>query len=210
MLSACRQLARRAGAVALDNLPVPGGARGFGTKRVRQRRRSRGRIIQLKETHFEPKPEGYQPLPLSLLASGPIRRVLSTRSVEAQRLAGAIDWERYKCDVKGVRWHASGAWRVQFDKRDYEHNFFVKCSCYFRVPVYGFDRAKELAIAYRRRMEAEWDEQQRIWAKLDAKRDAERARRREERKQIAEADNFEEESSIWGQQAEMPLAEPRS
>ena len=49
----------------------------------RQRRRSRGRILQLKETHYEPKEEGYQPLPLSLLASGPIRRVLSTRTVEA-------------------------------------------------------------------------------------------------------------------------------
>ena len=70
--------------------------RPFGTKRVRpslepflafhncrQRRRSRGRILQLKETHYEPKEEGYQPLPLSLLASGPIRRVLSTRTVEA-------------------------------------------------------------------------------------------------------------------------------
>ncbi|CAJ1360009.1 unnamed protein product [Effrenium voratum] len=78
------------------------GARCFGTKRVRQRRRSRGRIIQLKETHYEPKPEGYQPLPLSLLASGPIRRVLATRTVEAKRLVGVIDWERYKCNVKEV------------------------------------------------------------------------------------------------------------
>lgn len=31
--------------------------RAFGTKRVRQRRRSRGRILQKKETHYEPKPE---------------------------------------------------------------------------------------------------------------------------------------------------------
>eukprot|EP00933_Yihiella_yeosuensis_P084904 TRINITY_DN9964_c0_g1_i1.p1 TRINITY_DN9964_c0_g1~~TRINITY_DN9964_c0_g1_i1.p1 ORF type:complete len:248 (-),score=48.35 TRINITY_DN9964_c0_g1_i1:128-871(-) len=182
----------------------PLGARHFGTKRVRQRRRSRGRIIQLKESHYEPKPEGYQPLPLSLLASGPIRRVLSTRTQEAQRLAGCIDWERYKCDVKGVRWHACGGWRVQFDKRDYEHNFFVKCSCYFRVQVYGFDKAKELAIAYRRRLEAEWDEQQQIWAKLDEKRELERTKRRAEREQQAlQSEDFEDiEVSIWGDKEE--------
>ncbi|CAE7918483.1 unnamed protein product [Symbiodinium necroappetens] len=177
------------------------GSRAFGTKRVRQRRRSRGRIIQLKETHYEPKPEGYQSLPMSLLASGPIRRVLSTRSAEAGRLAGAIDWERYKCDVKGVRWHASGAWRVLFNKKDYEHNFFVKCSCYFRVPIYGFDRAKELAIAYRRRLESEWDEQLRIWADLDEKREQQRAARRAERALMMEQQD-PAERSIYGTEDE--------
>eukprot|EP00435_Cladocopium_sp_Y103_P057688 s694_g20.t1 len=177
MLAAFRGLPR----LLVDGKDVAWTARAFGTKRVRQRRRSRGRILQLKETHYEPKPEGYQPLPLSLLASGPIRRVLSTRSVEAKRLAGSIDWERYKCDVKGVRWHACGGWRVLFNKKDFEHNFFVKCSCYFRVAIYGFDRSKELAIAYRKRLEAEWEEQQQIWAELDRKREEEKAKRRAKR-----------------------------
>ncbi|CAJ1403831.1 unnamed protein product [Effrenium voratum] len=175
------------------------GARCFGTKRVRQRRRSRGRIIQLKETHYEPKPEGYQPLPLSLLASGPIRRVLATRTVEAKRLVGVIDWERYKCNVKGVRWHAVGGWRVTFDRKDHYHNFFVRCSCYFRVAIYGFERGKELAIAYRKRLEAEWDEQQRIWAELDAKREAERLKRRAraESEKAKSSDSAPSEISIF-------------
>merc|ERR1712187_446505 len=135
----------------------------FGVKKVRQRRRSRGRIIQPKQTHYEPKPDGYKPLPISLLASGPVRRVLTTGTLEANRLAQSVDWDQYKSDVKGVRWHPVGGWRVQFDKRNYEHNFFVKCSCYFRVALYGFHRAKELAIGYRLRLEAEWEEQERIW-----------------------------------------------
>lgn len=45
------------------------------------------------------------------------------------------------------------------------------------MAIYGFDRAKELAIAYRRRLEAEWEEQQGIWAVLDEKRAAARAHR---------------------------------
>jgi len=160
---------------------VPMGVRGFAVKRIPQRRRSRGRIIQLKQTHWQPKPDDYQPLPMSLLGNGPIRRLLSAGTVEANRLVGAVSWDRYKCDVKGVRWHPVGGWRVQFDRRDYEHNFFVKCSCYFRVQLYGFDRAKELAIAYRKRLEAEWEEQQQIWAKLDEKREAERLKRKKEK-----------------------------
>lgn len=40
----------------------------------------------------------------------------------------------------GVRWHPSGSWRVQFKRRCYEHNYFVNCSCYFRVGQWGFDR----------------------------------------------------------------------
>merc|ERR1712060_888969 len=101
--------------------------------------------------------------------------------MEAKQLAGSVDWEKYKSNVKGVRWHAAGAWRVQFDRRDYEHNFFVKCDCYFRVAIYGFDRAKELAIGYRKRLEAEWEEQVRIWAQLDEKRELQRLERRAER-----------------------------
>mmetsp|Transcript_48874 Transcript_48874/g.109900 ORF Transcript_48874/g.109900 Transcript_48874/m.109900 type:complete len:252 (+) Transcript_48874:85-840(+) len=179
---------------------APGGARAFSTvKRVTQRRRSRARIVQLKQTHYEPKPDGYAPLPLSLMASGPIRRVIRAGTVEAKQLAGAVDWERYKCDVPGVRWHPVGGWRVQFDRRDYEHNFFVKCSCYFRVSIYGFDRAKELAIGYRKRLEAEWEEQQRIWAQLDAEREAKRLQKRVEREQAMIAQDFEDgRDSIWG------------
>mmetsp|Transcript_17145 Transcript_17145/g.45666 ORF Transcript_17145/g.45666 Transcript_17145/m.45666 type:complete len:225 (+) Transcript_17145:104-778(+) len=174
-------------------------ARAFGTKRVTQRRRSRGRIIQLKQTHYEPTPEGYSPLPLSLLANGHIRRTLKAGTQDANRLVSQVDWERYKCDVTGVRWHAVGAWRVQFDRKDYEHNFFVKCSCYFRVSIYGFDRAKELAIGYRRRLEAEWEEQQRIWARLDAQREAARLQRRRERELALEAsEHGGAEESIWG------------
>ena len=37
--------------------------------------------------------QGYQPLPLSLLASGPIRRVLSTRSVEARAQGSEGNWQ---------------------------------------------------------------------------------------------------------------------
>eukprot|EP00927_Polykrikos_kofoidii_P005904 TRINITY_DN12371_c0_g1_i3.p1 TRINITY_DN12371_c0_g1~~TRINITY_DN12371_c0_g1_i3.p1 ORF type:complete len:326 (-),score=39.67 TRINITY_DN12371_c0_g1_i3:184-1161(-) len=155
-----------------------GSVRAFGIKKVRQRRRSRGRIIQAKQHHYEPKPDGYRPLPLSLLGSGPVRRVLMTGTEEAKRLAGMVDWERYKSDHPGVRWHPVGGWRVQFDRRDYEHNFYVKCDCYFRVGVYGFDRAKHLAMAYRSRLEAEWEEQQRIWYDLDSKREARRLEKR--------------------------------
>merc|ERR1712217_495661 len=109
------------------------------------------------------KPEGYQPLPVSLLGSGYIRR-------------------------------------VQLDRRDYEHNFFVKCSCFFRVNIYGFDRAKELAIGYRKRLEAEWEEQQVIWARLDANRESKRLARRAERERLQQAADFEDqrEDSIWG------------
>lgn len=163
------------------NPAAAAGIRAFGAQRVRQLRRTRGRIIQLKQTHYEPKPEGYSPLPLSLLGSGPIRRVLKAGTVEAKRLAGSVDWDRYKCDVRGVRWHPVGGWRVQFDRRNYEHNFFVKCSCYFRVAIYGFDRAKELAVGYRRRLDAEWEEQMRIWADLDVRRETARLEKRQQR-----------------------------
>mmetsp|Transcript_27662 Transcript_27662/g.69643 ORF Transcript_27662/g.69643 Transcript_27662/m.69643 type:complete len:223 (+) Transcript_27662:98-766(+) len=186
----------------ISGLPheVPCGARSFGIRRVKQRRRSRGRIIQLKQTHYEPKPDDYSPLPLSLLGSGPIRRVLKAGTVEAQQLAGAVEWDKYKCDVPGVRWHPVGGWRVQFDRRNYEHNFFVKCSCYFRVQLYGFDRAKELAIAYRRRLEAEWEEQQQIWARLENEREVARIQRREAKERARLAAEYEDETgeSLWG------------
>merc|ERR1719330_793574 len=179
---------------------IPSGARTFALKRVKQRRRSRGRIIQLKQTHYEPKADDERPLPISLLGSGHVRRLLKADTMEAKRLAGGVDWEKYKCDVKGVRWHPMGGWRGQFDRKDHEHNFFVKCSCYFRVQLYGFDRAKELAIAYRQRLEAEWEEQQQIWARMDADREAARLRRREEKERARHASTFggEEVGDLWG------------
>ncbi|KAF8817932.1 AP2 domain transcription factor AP2IV-1 [Cardiosporidium cionae] len=64
-------------------------------------------------------------------------------------------------------WHPNSSWRVQFDRRNYEHNFFVKCDCYFRTSLYGFSRAKNLAIAYRQRLEAEWDEICQTWHNID-------------------------------------------
>lgn len=178
-----------------------GARRCFGTKRVTQRRSSRGKILHLKQTHYDPKPDGYQPLPRGLLGSGYVRRLLKANTVEAHRLVGTVDWDRYKCNVRGVRWHSVGGWRVQFRRVDYEHNYFVKCSCYFRVSIYGFDRAKELAISYRQRLDAEWDDQQRIWADLDAKREAARLERRAARERDFEAAKLEGEGSaesFWG------------
>lgn len=175
-----------------------GAVRNFGVKRVTQRRRTRGRLIQLKQTHYEPKPDGYAPLPLSLLASGAVRRVMMTNTVEAQRLAGQVDWDRYKCDVKGVRWHPVGGWRVQFDRRNYQHNFFVKCSCYFRVGQYGFEGARELAIGYRKRLEAEWEEQEQQWERLDDQRAMETQRRREEKRIALSSASYADTGALWG------------
>eukprot|EP00929_Paragymnodinium_shiwhaense_P115938 TRINITY_DN85105_c0_g1_i1.p1 TRINITY_DN85105_c0_g1~~TRINITY_DN85105_c0_g1_i1.p1 ORF type:complete len:260 (-),score=52.51 TRINITY_DN85105_c0_g1_i1:12-791(-) len=152
--------------------------RHFGIKRVRQRRRSRGRLIHPKQTHYVPKPDDYEPLPLSLLSTGNIRRVLKAGTQESKELIGGVDWERYKSGCPGVRWHPVGGWRVQFNRRNYEHNFFVKCSAYFRVALYGFDHGKDLAVAYRKRLEAEWAEQERIWYRMDSEREANRLQRK--------------------------------
>merc|ERR1719387_2270129 len=57
-----------------------------GVKKAFQRRRSRGRLIQLKETHYTPKPLDYTPVPISLLGSGPIRRLVNTRTEESHQL----------------------------------------------------------------------------------------------------------------------------
>eukprot|EP00450_Noctiluca_scintillans_P025156 CAMPEP_0194511446 /NCGR_PEP_ID=MMETSP0253-20130528/43128_1 /TAXON_ID=2966 /ORGANISM="Noctiluca scintillans" /LENGTH=141 /DNA_ID=CAMNT_0039354781 /DNA_START=207 /DNA_END=632 /DNA_ORIENTATION=- len=138
------------------------------------------------------------------MASGPIRRVLKTESTEARRLAGAVDWERYKCDVRGVRWHPVGGWRVQFDRRNYENNLFVKCDCYFRVQIYGFDRAKELAIGYRKRLEAEWEEQEKIWLRLDAQREAKRLEKRLTREREKLADDYDDGSEAGWELGALP------
>mmetsp|Transcript_78894 Transcript_78894/g.210736 ORF Transcript_78894/g.210736 Transcript_78894/m.210736 type:complete len:133 (+) Transcript_78894:1603-2001(+) len=114
----------------LGGLPC-GSTRSFGVKRVRQRLRSRGKILQLKQTHYEPKPEGYVPLPLSLMSSGPIRRMVRSETHEGNQLLDHVDWSAYLCDVPGVRWHPCGGWRVQFHRCSWEHDYYVRCSCFF-------------------------------------------------------------------------------
>ena len=66
-------------------------------------------------------------------------KILLLLLLKAQKLAGQIEWDRYRCDVPGVRWHPMGGWRVQFDRRDYEHNFFVKCSLARLLRVRGYE-----------------------------------------------------------------------
>eukprot|EP00922_Rhytidocystis_sp_ex-Travisia-forbesii_P047987 GHVS01071507.1.p1 GENE.GHVS01071507.1~~GHVS01071507.1.p1 ORF type:complete len:222 (+),score=22.42 GHVS01071507.1:58-723(+) len=141
----------------------------FGTKRVTQKRRHMMKILQPMQEPYKPKPADYQPIPLSVLGSGPLRRVINTNSAEAFALAKSLDWDKYKCNVRGVRWHPNGSWRVQFTRRNYEHNFHVKVNCYFRVGLYGFDGAKQLALGYRKRLEAEWDELLNTWNVTDRK-----------------------------------------
>lgn len=90
-------------------------------------------------------------LPKSLLCHRPIRRLVYSDTVEARDIAKSINWEAFKCNVKGVRcvikqfvyvhffhfrWHPTGSWMVQFTRRNYEKNFFVNCRCYFRFPPY--------------------------------------------------------------------------
>jgi len=171
-------------------------AASINTKRVTQRRRSRGRIIQLKQTHYVPKSAEETPLPISLLSSGSIRRMIYSKKAEAAELIPKVEWDKYRCDVRGVRWHAMGGWRVQFDRRDYEHNFHVKCDMYFRVQRYGFDRAKELAINYRKRLELEWDEQQKRWDELDAEDNRIRAEKRRLKIELAEGSSADQSNLL--------------
>lgn len=95
--------------------------------------------------------------------------MIRSQSFEALDITRNIDWNKYKSYTVGVRWHPSGSWRVQFNRRSYEHNFFVACSCFFRVHEHGFEKAKQLAVAYRRRLEKEWEELESTWATLDDK-----------------------------------------
>lgn len=134
------------------------------TVKVRQRIRYRGRLLQLKQTHFTPKPPGYLPIPVSVLGSGYLRRVLKAGTSTSHELIKQVDWLKFTCGVKGVRWHPSGSWRVTFKKSDVYQNFFVNCSCYFRVSRFGFDQAKTLAVSYRKRLEEEWRDLRSVWA----------------------------------------------
>eukprot|EP00916_Digyalum_oweni_P008346 GHVL01014001.1.p1 GENE.GHVL01014001.1~~GHVL01014001.1.p1 ORF type:complete len:194 (-),score=31.17 GHVL01014001.1:200-781(-) len=139
----------------------------FGIKRVTQKRKIGMKILRPIQSPYIPKSDDYSPLPIALLGSGPIRRLIRGNAAESERLAAEVDWDKYKCNVKGVRWHPMGGWRVQFRASNHERNFIVKCSTYFRVSEYGLHEAKRLAISYRKRLEAEWEELNQCWDKLD-------------------------------------------
>ena len=161
------------------------GVQSRGVKRVRQKRRTMGKLIQLKQTHYFPKPEDYTPIPKAVLGSGYIRRLLKAGTSASTELIPKVDWEKYICTTKGVRWHPCGAWRVQFSRRNLEHNYHVGVDCYFNTKLHGFHRAKELAIAYRKRLEAEWEEAEAGWRKIDEERAAQKAAQLKERELVA-------------------------
>ncbi|SBS85485.1 transcription factor with AP2 domain(s), putative (ApiAP2) [Plasmodium ovale curtisi] len=130
------------------------------------------------------------PLPLSLLSSSFIRRTVYSNREDVLKNLKNINWKKYCCNVKGVRWHASGAWRVYFCKRNYQHNFFVKCDCYFRVSIYGFEKSKELAVLYRKRLEYEYILLMKRWKEIEK----ENAKKRKMIKESKRDNNhFEEE-----------------
>jgi len=137
------------------------------TVKVRQRIRYRGRLLQMKQTHYSPKPPGYMPIPISVLGSGYLRRLFNAGTQTSHDLIQQVDWSKFTCGVRGVRWHPSGSWRVTFRKADAHHNFFVNCSCYFKVQRFGFDKAKSLATTYRQRLETEWNELRRSWGAIE-------------------------------------------
>ena len=47
------------------------------------------------------------PLPMSLLSSGSIRRMIYSKKAEAAELIPKVDWDKYRCDVHGVRYFCS-------------------------------------------------------------------------------------------------------
>jgi hypothetical protein len=156
-----------------------------GVKRVRQKRRTMGRLIQLKQSHYFPKPDDYTPIPKAVLGSGYIRRLLKAGTHTSQQLIPQVMWEKFMCTTKGVRWHPCGAWRVQFSRRNLEHNYHVGVDCYFYTKQHGFHRAQEMAIAYRQRLEKEWAEAEAGWMKMDAERAAKKQAVREQRELLA-------------------------
>ncbi|EKX73155.1 conserved hypothetical protein [Theileria equi strain WA] len=167
--------------------------RNFGTKRVVQKRKYMLKILHPEEKWTEKANhdglfDKKDCLPKSLLKSSLIRRLLNSNTIEASDLVSKIAWDSYKSDVRGVRWHPSGSWCVRFIRRNHEHNFFVNCSCYFRVEQHGFFEAKRLAIAYRKRLEQEYSELEETWEKIDRKKYLEK----EERKKLKQAQSIEE------------------
>lgn len=157
-----------------------------GVKRVRQKRRTMGRLIQLQQSHYFPKPDDYQPIPKAVLGSGYIRRLLKAGTQTSRTLIPQVAWEKYISTTKGVRWHPCGAWRVQFSRRNREHNYFVGVDCYFYTKLHGFHRAKEMAVGYRKRLEEEWAEAERGWEAIDLKRSQERESKAREKRIVFE------------------------
>ena len=133
---------------------------------VRQKIRQRGRILQLKQSHFMPQKPDYSSIPLSVLGSGYLRRLLIARTTRSVNLISKVDWSAFISGYRGVRWHPSGSWRVNFKKSNMHHNFFVNCSCYFKVREHGFQEAKRKAAAYRATLEREWFQASHFWSKL--------------------------------------------
>ncbi|ORM42130.1 Coatomer subunit zeta-3 [Babesia sp. Xinjiang] len=167
----------------------------FGTKRVTQKRRYMLKLIHPEEKKTikvmtEGRLQSDDALPKSLLCSSAIRKLVYSNTVEAQKLANKINWDAYKSNVRGVRWHPSGSWYVQFNRRNYEKNFFVNCHCYFSVEKHGFQEAKQKAIAYRKRLEAEYEELQETWNDIDRQRMAKRMARRDYREKAMEEEEF--------------------
>ncbi|CRG93691.1 transcription factor with AP2 domain(s), putative [Plasmodium gallinaceum] len=132
-------------------------------------------------------------LPLSLLSSSFIRRTIYSNREDVLKSLKNINWKKYCCNVKGVRWHASGAWRVLFCKRNYQHNFFVKCDCYFRVSIYGFEKSKELAVLYRKRLEYEYLLLMKRWKEIEIENAKKRKMKKESEKNN---ESFEDENDI--------------
>lgn len=144
-----------------------------------------GRVVQLQQTHYFPKPDDYQAIPKAVMGSGYIRRLLKSGTSASQTMIPQVAWEKYICTTKGVRWHPCGAWRVQFSRRNHEHNFHVGVDCYFYARIHGFHKAKELAIGYRQRLETEWAEAEEGWRKIDEDRAIQREAAQTEKRLLA-------------------------
>ncbi|EDO07624.1 AP2 domain family protein [Babesia bovis T2Bo] len=167
----------------------------FGTKRVTQKRRHMLKLIHPEEKYTHKVMQNGKliadnALPKSLLCNSAIRKLVYANTVEAQNLASKINWDAYKCDVRGVRWHPSGSWLVQFNRRNYEKNFFVNCKCYFSVQKYGFFEAKQMAIAYRKRLEAEYAELHDTWDRIDRERLEQTRQKRDYHEKVKEEEEF--------------------
>jgi hypothetical protein len=62
----------------------------------------------------------------------------------------------------------------------------VGVDCYFYARIHGFHRAKELAVAYRKRLEQEWEEADAGWRQIDADRAEKKLATAKERALLAE------------------------
>ena len=167
-----------------------------GVKRVTQKRRTMGRLMQLQQSHYFPKPDDLYSIPKSVMGSGYIRRLLKANTAGAHALIPQVAWEKFICATKGVRWHPCGAWRVQFSRRDREHNFHVGVDCYFYAKQHGFHQAKQMAIGYRKRLEQEWEEAEAGWKIIDAERASAKQAAQQERQIVARIEKEQQSAQI--------------